>query len=241
MLHDYLIAKTKGKALDENIILYKDYRITILKDRLFRIEKSLDNNFCDLPSTAVWYRDLPLVSYKKEIKDGSLFINTDKVTLVINDEIENSYVIIDNKIISLNNDDNLLGTATGLDGCLGNVNTEYAKTPTPIVMENGVCSKTGVAIIDDSNTKLFAENGLIIERKHEVKDIYVFAYGNEYQASVKAFYEITGKAPLIPRFAFGIWWSRFHDYSDERARWDGVRYAATASLNPLISLSIAGL
>ena len=48
----------------------------------------------------------------------------------------------------------------------------------------------------------------------EVMNIY-FAYGNDYRSAVKALYMITGKTPLIPRFALGNWWSRYHVYTDK--------------------------
>ena len=40
MLDVRLIAKTAGKADDGNVVFWKDYRVTVLFDRLFRIEKS---------------------------------------------------------------------------------------------------------------------------------------------------------------------------------------------------------
>lgn len=47
------------------------------------------------------------------------------------------------------------------------------------------------------------------------KDYYVFAYGHNYRAAVKALFEITGYTPILPRYAFGNWWSRYHEYTDK--------------------------
>ena len=40
MLANHLIAKTRPTAIKENIIYWNDYRINVLSDRLFRLEKS---------------------------------------------------------------------------------------------------------------------------------------------------------------------------------------------------------
>src|SRR4029079_2451541 len=41
----------------------------------------------------------------------------------------------------------------------------------------------------------------------------VFAYGHDYRAALRAFHRLTGPQPLLPRFALGNWWSRYHRYS----------------------------
>lgn len=40
MLDQHLIASISPLADPVNIVLWKDYRVTVLRDRLFRIEKS---------------------------------------------------------------------------------------------------------------------------------------------------------------------------------------------------------
>jgi glycosyl hydrolase family 31 len=44
-------------------------------------------------------------------------------------------------------------------------------------------------------------------------DCYVFAYGRDYKAAVKALYALSGNTPELPRWSLGNWWSRFHRYS----------------------------
>jgi hypothetical protein len=39
MLNERLIAQTAPKANEKNIVYWIDYRVTVLADRLFRIEK----------------------------------------------------------------------------------------------------------------------------------------------------------------------------------------------------------
>ncbi|MBR3864224.1 MAG: alpha-xylosidase [Clostridia bacterium] len=79
----------------------------------------------------------------------------------------------------------------------------------------GVCSKNGVAVLDDSNSLTLSKQGNLLPDLYDGSDEYVFAYGNDYRSAVKALYMITGKTPLIPRFALGNWWSRYHVYTDK--------------------------
>lgn len=53
MLKDSLIAKTQGKANDEQIKIIDDVRITYLSPYLIRVEAG---KFTDLASQTVWFR-----------------------------------------------------------------------------------------------------------------------------------------------------------------------------------------
>ena len=85
----------------------------------------------------------------------------------------------------------------------------------PIQLGKGVCSKTGVAVLDDSQSLTLGEDGQIKPEKANGTDEYVFVYGDDYRSAVRALYAITGQAALVPRFALGNWWSRYHAYTDE--------------------------
>jgi hypothetical protein len=58
---------------------------------------------------------------------------------------------------------------------------------------------------------LFTSDGFVTARKQDAgrSDIYVFGYGSDHREALRAFYTVSGKAPVIPRWAFGNWWSRF--------------------------------
>ena len=38
-------------------------------------------------------------------------------------------------------------------------------------------------------------------------------YGQDYRDAVAAFYAVSGPTPVLPRFALGNWWSRYHRYT----------------------------
>jgi alpha-glucosidase (family GH31 glycosyl hydrolase) len=56
---------------------------------------------------------------------------------------------------------------------------------------------------------LFTSDGWVAARDGGKSDLYLFAYGLDYRAALKAFYTVSGKTPLVPRWALGNWWSRY--------------------------------
>ena len=110
MLEKHLIAKTRPLANPANIVLWGDFRITVLADRLFRVERDEGRIFCDEATEAVWFRDMPPVPFEKTEKDGVLYVKTAGATLVRCKDFEKSYVILDGKKILLDNEQNLRGT-----------------------------------------------------------------------------------------------------------------------------------
>ena len=214
MLEKHLLVKTEPVARSENTVCFADYRVSVLFDRLFRIEKNKSGEFNDDATQSVWYRNMPKVPYGVKEAASYVEIKTEKVTLHLSKKIDTSYVLINGKKVLLNNDGNLLGTTRTLDMYDGDVsarNGEHSKLKLGV----GVCSRSGVAVFDDTESLRLMDDGRLCEKSSDELDIYVFSYGNEYREAIKALYAITGSTPLLPRFAFGNWWSRYHSYTDE--------------------------
>ena len=215
MLDAHLKVTTRPLAKKENIILWDTVRVTVLTDRLFRVERDETRTFCDGATQAVWYRDLPAVKWKAEEKDGMLSVRTNAVTLVVGREEKDDYVLIGRKRVPCDNSGNLGGTYRTLDCCDGGDFCVHPgkDIPQPITLGNGIVSRTGVAVLDDSVSLILAEDGMLKARDPE-RDTYVFAYGKDYRGALRAFFALTGTPPMIPRYALGNWWSRYHAYSD---------------------------
>ena len=220
MLDKHLIAKTEPMALQENMVLEGNVRITVLKDRLFRIEQEPEGYFCDKATQTVWYRKMPKVSFSVKRTDKELKIVTDKVVLVWKGTVTDSYVTFvgQEEKLYLNNNQNLLGTYRTLDGCDGEKCISFDNGECKVeklTLEYGVVSKNGVALLDDSQSLILGEDGMLAKREYTQLDCYVFAYGKDYRGALKALFSICGKTPLIPRFALGNWWSRYHAYTEK--------------------------
>lgn len=213
MLNEHLIAKTSPVANLKNIVKYADYRITVLADRLFRIEKSSPEKFTDEATQVVWFRNFAPIKFSVKELDCGVEITTDAVSLYVDKNYEKSYCVVLGKKVALNNDGNLLGTYRTLDHYTGSADMrDKHKT---CHMEFGVCSRSGVAVLDDKESLILNSNGELSERNIPERDEYIFAFGKGYPAAVKAFYSITGNVPLVPRYALGNWWSRYHAYTQD--------------------------
>ncbi len=215
MLENHLVAKTSPVAREENIHLWRDYRVTLLAESLVRIEQDNAHRFCDEATLCVWFRNMQPIPHKVSQTEETLTIQTEKITLCLRGDVAHSYVIVNGKRRPLTNKRNLKGTFRTLDECNGPWWCRWSVKDHLIEMEDGVASRDGVALLDDTQTAILKQDGLPCERPHQELDIYVFAYGTDYRAALAGLYQITGKTPIIPRFALGNWWSRYHDYTEK--------------------------
>ena len=214
MLDKHLIAKTAPEANKKNVILWKNYRVTVLGERLFRLERSERKKFRDGATLSVWFRNMPPQSFTATENEGALELKTAGATLLIRENRGDCRIVLcgETEEKPICNDGNLLGTYRTLDECDGDL---YIRTGKKIRPDYGVCSKTGVAVYDDSGSETLNRNGEIEKEYADGTDEYIFAYGKDYRGAVKALYMICGTVPLVPRFALGNWWSRYFEYTDE--------------------------
>lgn len=218
MLNERLIAQLAPKADEKNYVYWLDYRVTVLTDRLFRLEKNVERKFRDEATQAVWFRNTTPQDFKLQADDAHAVIETSACRLTLYKERGQVCVEIDGQRRTLDNYGNLLGTYRTLDCCNGdyyNKDWDEDERPRHIQLGKGVCSKTGVAVLDDSNSLTLGMDGEVKPERALGSDEYVFVYGDDYRSAVQALYMITGRAALVPRFALGNWWSRYHAYTDE--------------------------
>lgn len=202
MLKPALIAKTNAKANDNQIYISGNIRITYLTSRLLRIEKG---SFTDLPSYAVWNRKFTAGNMKISDAGKILKIETDDIILSLKNKKPFSVYFKDSGNTELfSKQKNLKGTYRTLDNTFGRIE-----------LEDGFITENGLYLFDDSNSILIDKNGAFVPRKSGSEDYYVFAYGKNYRETMRAFYAISSPTPLIPRFALGVWWSRYHAYTQQ--------------------------
>lgn len=201
-LNERLLARTHGKASENNIIIEDNIRITVISDILIRIEKG---DFTDLPSQTVWHRNSENIDFKTEKSGNIIRIITDKAEFAVNTKSGKFlYAVMDGQKQKYDRDLNMKGTTRTLDQTFG-----------AVPLKDGILSQNGVTVMDDSKTLLLKEDGKLVSRIKGSTDKYVFAYGKDNIGCLNAFYAITGKAPLIPRFALGNWWSRYRAYTQK--------------------------
>lgn len=207
---------TKPKAKTDSIVSGKNYRFTILTEALLRYEWAEDGKFEDRASTFAINRDLPVPEYRVIDKgDDGLEIITSRFHLSYDKKrFSSSGLQVDVK-----------GRLTlwgaqwqygDFSGTLGGTARTLDEADGRIPMGVGVCSRIGYACIDDSTSMLFDGDGWVAGRRSGDRDDgYVFCYGHDYKDAIKAYYKLSGSQPLLPRWALGNWWSRYHAYSSE--------------------------
>jgi hypothetical protein len=218
------------------IVTFGNARFTVLTSQLIRMEWSADKKFEDHGSFVFINRRLPVPRFSKEVAEHRLTVKTDALTLTYSPSDDGQFTP-ENLAITLNVDgnpvtwhsgdkdpENLQGTTRTLDGALG------SKTKEPI--GPGLISRSGWALVDDTTRPLFDSTDFrfaqgekspwpwAMERPADEKagsyiDWYFFGYGHDYRKALGDYVRVAGRIPLPPRFAFGAWWSRYWDYSDQ--------------------------
>lgn len=197
-------------AFEEQITVSGKVRFTVITSRLIRIEQ---DNFYNEASQAVINRSFEKVEFKSYTEAGKLHIETEYLSLIYS---EGDVISAESLQITLlskpytrwNYGDvavhNLGGTVSTLDRVSGSCK-----------LNDGLCSIEGYATMDDSKTALFAEDGWFKVREGDSVDLYFFGYGHDYLSCVRDYCRLTGAPKMLPAFAMGNWWSRFHPYSEE--------------------------
>lgn len=220
-------------------IAYTDshVRFTVISDGMVRMEYAPDGKFVDEPSFIAVNRSYPKTDFqvkkgkdKVEIITGkmklSYRLNSGKFTA------DNLYITSTDKTFpftwkpGMKQQANLKGTYRTLDGMDGNLQTQTWVPDTQkgdtLKLEDGLLAKDGWTFIDDSEGLLFdndPEWSWVKERPaNNGQDGYFMAYGHDYKKALKDYTLLGGKMPLLPRYAFGYWWSRYWAYSDKELR-----------------------
>ena len=213
-------------------------RFTVLTPQLIRMEWAAGRKFEDHASFVFLNRHLPVPKFTRTLTDGGgkLVLKTEALTLTYTPTGDGSFtpeslsieLVVDGKPVvwhpGLTNTENLQGTTRTLDRARG------SKTIEPI--GPGLVSRSGWTLVDDSTRPLFDSADFrflrgekspwpwVMERPASERpgsyfDWYFFGYGHDYRKALGDFVRVAGRIPLPPRFAFGVWWSRYWDYSDQ--------------------------
>lgn len=212
-------------------------RFTVLTPEMIRIEYSEKSQFEDRATFAIINRALEVPNYSVDEDDGFLVISTDRLILryrmgtnPVTDpaSAENLTITVDNggkeEIWYPGKPDplNLKGTCRTLDRSDGDNKRSQ--------MENGIISRSGWAVIDDSwsfkrkdGSRSFAmePNDQIgydwwaDRADKDALDLYFLGYGDNYKKALKDFTSIAGRIPLPPDYVFGYWYSKYSSYSTE--------------------------
>lgn len=199
-------------AVQGNIFQGANYRFTVLTPCLIRMEYSASGIFEDRASQSVFYRDFPQNVFSVSRRDGNVVLDTSCLRLHYR---ENKPFAEDTLSVQLKIEpastwhfgedfEDLGGTTKTLDTVDGT-----------IPLERGVVSRNGFSVLDDSHTLVLEEDGWVGLRQENTVDCYFFGFGFDYLGAVQALYALTGVPPMLPAYALGNWWSRYHAYTQQ--------------------------
>ncbi len=228
---DYNEAKSK----DQVIFRGGKYRITILSEILIRLEYDENGVFEDRPTELALFRNFEVPKFRIEedqrylvittkyfsleyVKDKPFvgpkyapeanlkvsLIDTDKVWYFNHPEARNFYGIVAD--LDKTNEDNKMGVKELKKKATKKVKELIGK-------EKGLYSTDGFVSIDDTKSMIILEDGSLVQEPREKIDTYLFMYKRDFGYCLKDYFKLTGKPPLIPRYALGIWWNRDKIYN----------------------------
>lgn len=199
---DYNAMVTSGNA-----------RFTMLDSRVIRLEYDASQVFEDRPDQVFWYRRQDVPDFTVEPYRDGVVIETDALQLrYAGGEFTRDSLQIQLKdtgavwYFGAHDDENLMGTGRTLDDVSGRID-----------LDSGLLSRKGWSVIDSTKTLVFGDDGWLMERPRTVgqRDLVFFGFGTDHQGCLDAYIKLTGKTPLLPRWALGNWWSRYWAYTDQ--------------------------
>lgn len=178
-------------------------RVSVLTERLLRLEYDKSRVFEDRPSQFALDRRFPEPCCSVELRGGRLELRSEGCRVIIGGGLELETFTDGLSWRSGQELHYLGGTARTLDNADG-----------AIGLEPGIFSREGVGLLSDDSL-LFGADGELQPRRPGTRDLYLFLYGRQFERGLRDLYRLSGRPPLLPRFALGNWWSRFWPYTTE--------------------------
>ena len=147
-------------AHPNNIVTYKNWRFTVLTNRLLRIEYDPQCIFEDRASQTAFHRDFQKAVFSVS-QDGAFTLKTDQLQVCCSDTLESLQVSLCNWPHIWHYGDQtetLGGTISTLDRVNGRIE-----------VEDGVCSRRGFTVLDDSESMVLTD-GWVDVRREGTKD-----------------------------------------------------------------------
>jgi len=221
-----LIAASAAGAVPHQIdggkITCGDVRFSFLSPTLVRMEYAPEGQFVDEPSVLVLDRDWPPCPLKVTQEDEWLVACTPAMELRW---LTGRYTFDDQSLMitwragegsgtwrpGSKHTANLKGTRGALDGI------RAGHLP---ALDDGLLSRDGWTVLDDSRRPLWlGEEKWLAPRPHaRARDMYFFAYGQDYAHMLSEYVRLCGPIPMLPRYAWGPWYSRYWAFSADEEK-----------------------
>ena len=190
-------------------------RISVLSERILRLEYQAQGKFEDRPTQKIMHRDFSQPAFEVDFDAQDCVINTAETQFRIHTKTfrvsvkQGTTICRDTRNITP-----IGGTFRTLDNAMGD-RVLFGANRGKIVLRDSIFSEEGVVEIDDSASYLLNEDGTLSAREEGTVDRYILAFGRDFLGGLKEFYQLTGFTPLLPKYALGNWWSRYYPYHQQ--------------------------
>ena len=206
--------RIRPMANPEAVIQGPAYRITVLTDRLLRLEYAENGCFRDTATQMALCREFPVPDFKVGEDEKGLTVETEALRLHYDKRafsysgltvtLKGQYMAYASRWHYGEPPKTFGGTARTLDEADGE-----------IPLEDGLTSLQGYTVLDDSRSMGMDGEGRLLPARPKGTDLYFFGYGRNFRGCIRDFLRLSGPAPALPRFALGNWWSRYYPYTQE--------------------------
>ncbi len=229
----------------QTIVFSQNARFTILAVNCIRMEYSGCGNFLDSPTLSVAERKIQPTEFSVEEAGTCLKIETNELQLTYTATTQGfsreTLQIRYKKDANVGvwkygdaDDQRLPGTLRTLDNMDGDaILSNYGAYVCPWDQDQvevtrkvpellpGYISRSGYTVFDDASTPPLLQNEstnqpwVTAPRQGKIEDLYFSAYGSDYYRALQTISLYLGKQPIPPRFAFGLWFSRYWEFTDK--------------------------
>ncbi|MBI2933042.1 MAG: DUF5110 domain-containing protein [Planctomycetes bacterium] len=210
---------------DRAVIATANARFTVIAAECIRLEYSADGTFIDDPSRFAVNRQARFLDFKLERTGERVIIDTGAIRLVYTPDGKafsaanlRADIRRGDKTVEWTpgrrNPSNLGGTIRTLDSIKQAVD-----------LGEGLLSRDGWYLLDDSKGHLLIDDWVRSRPAKAGTDWYLFGYGLDFKAALRALTAIAGPVPMPRKYALGSWYSRWWPYSSTDYRKIVAEYA----------------
>jgi hypothetical protein len=202
-------------------------RVQVVTSTLLRLEYAEDGDFEDRPTLNAVNRNPARTAFAVTERNGELQVRTRDVVLryregsgpitPANTALELSVggrrASVHPQFGSPERADALGGWYRGLDYYPG-----QAGPVDQIALHPGMLNRGGWYLLDDTGTAVRTDQDWVAARPARTgayQDGYLFGYGHDYKRGLADLRTLTGPAVMLPKWAFGTWFSKYQAYTAE--------------------------
>ncbi len=217
MTHDEIIDRVRFRgdpvADAAATVVVGHARFTVLTTRLVRLEWAPTGHFEDRASYAFPVRRATPPPFTTTTADAVTTVDTGALVLRYTDDGRPFHA--GNLTIRLTGAVSAewtpgLADPTNLRGARRTVDDRHGDA----VLEPGLVSRAGWAVFEDTAAVFDADGWPVARAEPDALDWYFFGYGHDFAMAVGDYTRFGGRVPLVPRWALGAWWSRYHAYDE---------------------------